>query len=93
MIIPALGQLQMSEVMTCNERILHDEEGKSPDWIELFCSGEASVDLQDFGLRQAVDDKVWQFPAHVLEPGERLVVFASGKTMWEEGECHVPFRL
>jgi hypothetical protein len=59
---------------------LTDEDGAQEDWIELYNRGTQPVNLADWSLS---DDPalpgLWTFPARTLNPGQYLVVFASGK--------------
>lgn len=82
-------------VISINE-FLADNESKSPlgpgqildgnyessDWIELHNNSQMTVDIGGWYLTDNVGLKTkWQFPAStVLQPGEYLLVFASGKT-------------
>ena len=70
----------INEVMTANSRTLLDENGDSPDWIELYNPGAAPVRLTGYGLS---DDPAlpfkWTFRDATIEPGSFLLVFASGK--------------
>ena len=72
-----------------------DEDNESSDWIEVQNTGAEAVDLAGHYL---TDDPArlsrWQFPKVVLDGGQFLVVFASGKDRAEEGaELHTDFRL
>jgi hypothetical protein len=62
-----------------------DGNGESSDWIELHNNSEMTIELGQWYLTDDVDLKAkWQFPAStVLQPGEYLIVFASGKTQAE----------
>ncbi|PYK01825.1 MAG: hypothetical protein DME23_03230 [Verrucomicrobia bacterium] len=70
----------INEMMTANSRTLLDENGDSPDWIELYNPGAAPVRLTGYGLS---DDPAlpfkWTFRDATIEPGSFLLVFASGK--------------
>ncbi len=59
---------------------LADEDGSQEDWIELYNRGTQPVNLADWSLS---DDPalpgLWTFPARTLNPGQYLIVFASGK--------------
>ena len=70
----------LNEIMTANSRTLLDENGDSPDWIELYNPGAAPVRLTGYGLS---DDPAlpfkWTFRDATIEPGSFLLVFASGK--------------
>lgn len=95
LLLPAGAQLRITEVMTCNATTLHDAQGKTPDWMELTWEGNQPVNLSAYGLRtgRKSREKAWSFPEHVLRPGERLIVLASGRDHWSDGVCEVPFRL
>jgi hypothetical protein len=87
----------INEVMTNNETIFTDGDGDFPDWIELYNHGETPADLSGHHLsdKDSNLDK-WVFPAGtILEPGEHLIVFASGKVGDEipAGELHAAFKL
>ena len=70
----------ISELMPINRTTLPDEDGDFPDWIEIHNPTDQPVNLLNYGL---TDDSAapfkWRFPEHVLGPGERTLVFASGK--------------
>ncbi|MDG2382105.1 MAG: lamin tail domain-containing protein [Pirellulaceae bacterium] len=75
-------------------------EATSPDWIELFNSSAQRLDLGGMHLTDELTEGTkWQFPAATwVEPGNYLVVFASGNnitdpTMDENGFLHTNFRL
>lgn len=70
----------INEVVSDNPGLLLDNDGSSPDWIELLNPGSQPVDLAGWFISD--DLKVgqkWKFPSFVLAPGERKLVFASGK--------------
>ena len=87
--------LMISEVMPVNRTILRDADGDFSDWIELYNAGERAVDLTGYALSDNDSDHLkWPFPSRVVQPGERLVLFASGKDRRAEGEeLHANFRL
>lgn len=62
-----------------------DGNGESSDWIELHNNSQYSVDISGWYLTDDSELKTkWQFPAStLLQPGEYLIVFASGKTQAE----------
>jgi len=74
---------------------LTDEEGAREDWIEIYNRGSSPVDLANWALS---DDPalpgLWPFPARTLNPGDYLLVFASGKDRRPtSGELHTNFKL
>ncbi len=71
----------ISEFLASNAGGLADEDGDTPDWIEIHNPGPAVADLGGWFLTDSeASPKRWRFPAPTpLVPGARLVVFASGK--------------
>lgn len=60
---------------------LLDEDDDSSDWIELYNPTDQTVNLNGWYLinNDGNETKEWQFPAVELNPGEFLIVLASGK--------------
>lgn len=75
-----LGQVVINEVSTSNRTTAMDEEGDSPDWIELYNSGSAPVNVKGYQLTDnASTAQKWIFPSFNIAAGGYLSVFASGK--------------
>ena len=74
------GQVLISEFMADNNSTLSDEDGASPDWLEIWNSTTATVSLGTYYLTDdaAVPNK-WAFPAWTLGVNKYAVVFASLK--------------
>ena len=73
----------ITEFMASNNLALLDGDGNSSDWIEIHNPTASAIDLAGWHLTDddANLDK-WTFPnlpQSVLDPGEYLVVFASGQ--------------
>lgn len=85
--------LVINEIMSDNESTLMDGDGDFSDWIELYNSGDAAVDLNNYGLSDEEDDPFkWIFPPYIIEPGSYLIVFASDKGA-VPGELHANFKI
>ena len=70
----------INEVLTANGSTIHDEDEDYRDWLEIFNLGDSPVNLEGYGLSDDEADLFrWVFPSIILEPGEHLMVFASGK--------------
>ncbi|MCA0445779.1 MAG: CotH kinase family protein [Bacteroidetes bacterium] len=70
----------INEVVTDNPGQLIDSDGNSPDWLELKNSGSQNVNLNGWFLSDDPKNlSKWKFPDFGLNPGERRVIFASGK--------------
>lgn len=76
----AAQPFRINEVMSSNGGVLTDSDGETSDWIEFFNAGATSVNLKDFGLSdKKAQPFLWLFPDYTVNPGEFLIVFASGK--------------
>ena len=79
-LIDAAPTIVIQELMSSNPGVLFDEDRDAPDWIQLLNRSSEAVSLQDWKLADGRDpDSRWTFPELVLEPGESLNVWASGK--------------
>ncbi len=90
------GDLVINEFLAANQNGLLDEDGEAQDWIEILNRGTNRVDLAGWSLTDNADEPgQWIFPARPLEPGEYLVVFASGKDRKPNasGTLHTNFKL
>ncbi|MDG2399257.1 MAG: CotH kinase family protein [Akkermansiaceae bacterium] len=88
-------EVVISEFLASNVSGLTDEDGENSDWIELWNLSGETVDLTGWALTDDADNlQRWVFPKVVLTPGEKLVVFASGKdrTIFDQ-ELHTDFKL
>ncbi len=65
-----------------------DGNNESSDWIELYNNSQIPIDISGWYLTDSSTNKtLWQFPVSsgnlTLQPGDYLLVFASGKTSTE----------
>ena len=59
---------------------LADEDGEQHEWIEIYNRSALPVNLANWSLSDDPElPGLWTFPARTLNPGQLLVVFASGK--------------
>ena len=85
----------ITEFMAEDNRIYPDDNGNWPDWIELYNSSSAAVNLEGWYLTDdpALPTK-WRFPSVQLDGFKHLVVFASGEDrVGPNGELHSNFQL
>lgn len=76
----ASQSVTINEVMASNASTIADEDGDFSDWIELFNHGQSAISLQGFGLTDDPEEPFkWIFPDTLMEPGQHLLVWASGK--------------
>ena len=73
-------QVRLNEVMSFNQFTIQDDDGAYSDWIELYNPSSDTINLEGYGLS---DDPLrpfkWIFPETRINPGEYIVVWASGK--------------
>lgn len=66
--------------MSSNTISVYDEDGDTPDWIEIKNTGTAAVNLEGVILTDSANvDTPWSFPSMTLGAGQHLLVFASAK--------------
>jgi hypothetical protein len=89
------SEVRITEVLTRNRTSLLDEDGDSSDWIELHNSSDQALDLTAFSLSDDMSrPHKWRLPRLVLDPGEYIIVFASGKDRRvRDSELHTSFEL
>ena len=89
---PAASSVRLNELMSSNKSALMDDRGEYSDWIELLNASSQPVDITGWKLSDG--SSLFTFPAHVLGPGETVLVHASGSLHAVPGRpYHAPFRL
>ena len=90
----ANSSLLITEVMADNKSY-KAADGALYDWIEIQNVGSASVDLSGYGLSDdAEKPSQWKFPSVNLQPGQCLMIYASGLDRQDaDGSLHANFGL
>jgi len=74
----------INEYMSSNGSTLYDEDGDTPDWIELYNASADIIDLYNYGITDnPTEPYKWTFPAVEIFPQDYLILFASGKDRLE----------
>ena len=91
----AASTVIISEFMAANSTTLADDDGEFSDWIELYNSSAASVNLLDWSLTDNAGSLTkWRFPATNVPPGGFITIFASEKNRRTPGApLHTNFKL
>lgn len=91
----AAAGVVISEFMADNSGTISDQDGGSPDWIEIHNDSAAPVNLAGWHLTDSPAELTrWTFPGTNLPAGGHLIVFASGKNRAVAGaELHTNFQL
>lgn len=80
----------VNEIMASNSNTIADEDGDYSDWIELYNHGDEPVNLLNWGLSDNDSNPFkWIFPDVTIQPGEYLLVWASGKDRRPAGNSYV----
>lgn len=86
--------LVISEVMSDNESALPDENGTFCDWLEIWNSSDEVISLENVSLSNRSDRSKFIFPAQVLAPGEKVIVYCDSVNRNTAGEAyHAKFKL
>jgi hypothetical protein len=73
-------ELYLNEILASNSSGIQDEDGDNEDWMELYYAGTEALNLHGYGLSDDYERPFrWVFPDITIQPGEFLVVWASGK--------------
>ncbi len=87
-------QLVINEFMSINNNALQDEFGDYPDWIEIYNPSQQTVNLLNWCLTDDPDDlEKWSFPYLLIESGDFILVFASGKDTTTSQNIHTNFKI
>lgn len=85
-----VAQIIINELSASNTSTIFDEDGDTPDWIELLNTSDESVLLSEYYLSDKRDDAfLYQLPQVTLGPGQLILLFASdknrrgGQIFWE----------
>ncbi len=94
-VLPASAQVVINEVNTSNMTGLADSFNQYEDWVELYNTTSAAVDLSGWYLSNKVNTPAkWAFPAGASIPANgHLVVFCSKRNTQAGGSYHTNFKL
>ncbi len=94
-VVPATAQVVVNEVSASNLNGITDSYGEREDWVELYNTTSAPVDLGGWYLSNKVNNPAkWPFPAGSIIPASgRLMVYCSKRNSTVPGELHTNFKL
>jgi|TARA_B110000037_G_scaffold15772_1_gene16437 hypothetical protein len=71
--------MRINEVVSSNSEYI-DEDGDTPDWLELHNYGTQDISINGWFLSDDIDDlEKWIFPNITLSPNQYLLLWASSK--------------
>ncbi|MBQ2872946.1 MAG: lamin tail domain-containing protein [Bacilli bacterium] len=84
------SKLYISEIMASNSYTIKDEDGDYSDYIEIYNGYNYKIDLDGYFLSDdEFNPQKWMFSDIVIEPGEYILIYASGK----DKDYHTNFKL
>ncbi|MCB0772420.1 MAG: CotH kinase family protein [Flavobacteriales bacterium] len=89
------AQVVINEVSASNQNTITDNYGENEDWVELYNTTAAPVDLSGWYLSNKVNNPLkWPFPAGASIPANgHLVVYCSKRNTGAGGVFHTNFKL
>ena len=76
------ADIVINEVLASNRATNLDQFHSSSDWVEILNTGAEPLDLTGYWLGDdPKSPQKWQFPVLTLVPGERRLVWCSGKDL------------
>lgn len=86
--------LKITEIMADNASALPDENGNFPDWFEIENQSDMTLNLEGITASNRPDRARFVFPATMLAPGERAIIFCDNTNQNESGKpFHAKFKL
>ena len=86
--------IKINEIMSSNGEAIADADGDFSDWFELYNTSDQSINLKGFGITDNEGDPLkWIFPDVQIEAKGFLLVWASGKDKFENGQLHTNFTI
>lgn len=73
------AQIRLTEIAPTNTGQIQDEDGDQPDWIEIQNGSTQTANFLGWGITDGSKSSRWLLPDLNLDPGQRLLLFASGK--------------
>ena len=85
----------INEFQASNSETIADQDGDFEDWIEIYNETSSAINLAGYGLSDDYDRPFrWVFPNIILQPGQFILVWASGKDRAVSGsQLHTNFRI
>ena len=86
----SIDKLIISEVMTSNNGVIADAEGKIYDYIEIYNGNENDIPLKNYGLSDEDTGVKWTFPDVTIKSKSYMIVYLSGT---RKDGLYTPFKL
>ena len=85
-ITAAESAVRINEVMSSNGVSAYDEEGDTPDWLEIYNPTTTPISLKDWRISDnSVYYQAWKFPDTTIAPKSFIRVYCSEKNRVGKG--------
>ncbi len=96
-ILPVISGLYINEFCTSNSTIITDEFGNHDDWIEIYNSTDAAVDIGGLFITDSLDDPTKHriptiYPALTTVPANGYIILWADNQK-EQGLLHLDFKI
>ena len=93
--ISGISQITINEFSASNLHSFYDSFSKTEDWVELYNKGDQALNISGWHLSDKMDKPgKWELPAgSVLQPGDFLRIYCSGRDGIFSGDYHANFKL
>ena len=89
-----LAQPVLNEICSSNQTILTDQNGGTPDWIELYNPNSEPIDLTGYYLTDNPENPTkWRFESGILNGFDHFLVYASGNDLPNAEPPHTSFKI
>ena len=86
--------LVINEIFSSNGSLVPDNDGDFDDIVEIKNISSETVNTLGWYLSDKENERTrYSFPDKDLAPGDKMVIFCSGKSGKNGGEYHAPFRI
>ncbi len=87
-------QLLITEYMIENKSTLKSNDGSYYGIIEIYNNEDYDIDISEYHLSDDIDNlSKYSFPDVTIKAKSYLVIYTSGKNIYQEGEIHTSFEL
>ena len=86
--------IRINEYIISNKGSGYNSEGNYYDWVELYNYSNSDINLKYIYISDN-DKKItkYELPDKILKKGEYVLIYLSGKDIYENNEIHANFRL
>ncbi len=93
-VVPVELFVTINEVCSSNKGSFNDNDGDTPDWIELYNSSDRAVNLAGYTISDDPDNpRKYVFSNYLIEADSYVILMATGNVGYKNGVISLPFKL